>query len=382
MGFVAESLASAEATLSQDEKDLGAAVIDMGGGTCDMILYVGGSVVHTAVLPIGGSHLTHDISVGLRTPASEAEEIKRKYGCAMTSLVQSGESLEVPSVGGRNPRTVSRLTLAEVIEPRIEEMMHLLNNEISKSGYKDLLGSGIVLTGGASQLEGLVELGEFIFEMPVRRGSPINTSGLKEVVRSPTLATGVGLIRFGANQGSASGEAKTSLIQQFRRKVSDFLDVHFNGGNMFEIEDAEGTGANIKVIGIGGGGSNAVTTMMASGMSGVQFIVANTDRQALEASAAPVKIQLGRELTKGLGAGANPEIGKRAAIESYNDIAEKLEGADMVFVTAGMGAAPGLAGLQCCKNRSGTRCPHSGSRDSPLYFRGEEKKKARRPGLS
>jgi cell division protein FtsA len=226
-GLVSEALASAEATLSQDEKDLGVAVIDMGGGTCDMVIYVGGSVVHTAVLPIGGSHLTHDISVGLRTPANEAEEIKRKFGCAMASLIQSGETMEVPSVGGRNPRTLSRLTLAEVIEPRIEETMHLLNNEIFKSGYKDLLGSGVVLTGGGSLLEGIAELSEFIFEMPVRRGIPLNTSGLREVVQSPALATAVGLLKFGAANQAKANVAEVSMLNKFFGKVTTFLDGAF-----------------------------------------------------------------------------------------------------------------------------------------------------------
>jgi cell division protein FtsA len=224
---VAESLASAEAILSQDEKDLGVAVIDMGGGTCDMVIYVGGAVVHTAVLPIGGAHLTHDISVGLRTPAAEAEEIKRKYGCAMASLISGGETIDVPSVGGRNPRTLSRLTLAEVIEPRIEETLHLLNNEISKSGYRELLGSGVVLSGGGSLLEGVVELGEFIFEMPVRRGIPVNTSGLKEVVQSPALATAVGLVKFGASKRSKAISVEHGLIDRIKSKFTTFLDGAF-----------------------------------------------------------------------------------------------------------------------------------------------------------
>jgi cell division protein FtsA len=226
-GLVAESLASAEAILSQDEKDLGVAVIDMGGGTCDMVIYVGGAVVHTAVLPIGGAHLTHDISVGLRTPAAEAEEIKRKYGCAMASLISGGETIDVPSVGGRNPRTLSRLTLAEVIEPRIEETLHLLNNEISKSGYRELLGSGVVLSGGGSLLEGVVELGEFIFEMPVRRGIPVNTSGLKEVVQSPALATAVGLVKFGASKRSKAISVEHGLIDRIKSKFTTFLDGAF-----------------------------------------------------------------------------------------------------------------------------------------------------------
>ena len=225
---VLESLASAEAVLSGDEKDLGVAVIDMGGGTSDLIIYVGGAVVYTSVLPIGGTHLTHDISVGLRTPQAEAEEIKKKYGCAMTSLIQKGEIIEVAGVGGRNPRTVSRVTLSEVIEPRVEETLHLLNNEIIKSGYRDVLGSGVVLTGGASLLEGIVELGEFIFEMPVRRGTPLRTSGLTEVVHSPALTTAVGLVTFGSEHGSKSAVNRSgSFIDLVKARVAEFLDGAF-----------------------------------------------------------------------------------------------------------------------------------------------------------
>ncbi len=227
-GLAMESLASAEACLSQDEKDLGVAVVDMGGGTCDIIIYVNGSVVHTAVLPVGGTHLTHDISVGLRTPASAAEEIKKKYGCAMTSLIDGNETIEVPSVGGRNPRTLSRATLTEVIEPRIEETLHLINNEILKSGYHDLIGSGIVLTGGACLLEGVIELGEFIFETPVRRGIPLNTAGLTEVVRSPAFTTGVGLVKYGSENAIKAKKLRpNTMVEKLKTRVSDFLDGAF-----------------------------------------------------------------------------------------------------------------------------------------------------------
>ena len=227
-GLVLESLASAEACLSQDEKELGCALIDMGGGTCDVIVYVNGSVVYTGVLPIGGMHLTHDISVGLRTPAAEAEIIKKKHGCAMTSLVDNQDVIEVPSVGGRNPRMISRSTLTEVIEPRIEEILHLINNEILKSGYQNLIGSGVVITGGASLLEGIVELGEFIFEMPVRRGLVVNTSGLAEVVQSPAWTTAVGLVRYGAAHGAHAAQMKSaSFIGKIKTRVSGFLDGAF-----------------------------------------------------------------------------------------------------------------------------------------------------------
>lgn len=227
-GLVLESLAAAEATLSQDEKDLGVAVIDMGGGTCDIIIYVGGHVRHTSVLPIGGAHLTQDISVGLRTPIQEAEEIKKKYGCAMTSLVDGGEVIEVPSVGGRKPRIVSRTTLAEVIEPRCEETLHLIHNEILKSGFHELIGAGVVLSGGASLLEGIVELGEFIFEMPVRRGVALGTTGLKEVVQSPAYSTAVGLVKYGSeNMKEAISSKAASFVDRLKTHVSDFLDGAF-----------------------------------------------------------------------------------------------------------------------------------------------------------
>jgi cell division protein FtsA len=229
-GLVLESLASAEACLSQDEKELGCALIDMGGGTCDVIVFVNGSVVHTGVLPIGGSHLTHDISVGLRTPASEAENIKKKFGCAMTSLVEQQDVIEVPSVGGRNPRTISRSTLTEVIEPRIEEILNLINNEILKSGYQNMIGSGVVLTGGACLLEGIVELGEFIFEMPVRRGLVVNTSGLTEVAQSPAWTTAVGLVRYGAahmNQAQQMKYSTGTFMSKIKTRISGFLDGAF-----------------------------------------------------------------------------------------------------------------------------------------------------------
>ncbi len=200
-GRALDPWAAAEAVLSQDEKDLGVAVVDLGASQCDIIMYINGAVRHTAVVPVGGSHLTQDISIGLRTPAMQAEEIKKKYGSAMTSLVSGSELIDVPSVGGRAARTVSRVTLAEVIEPRAEETLYLIQNEIIKSGHRELLGAGVVLTGGGSCLEGLAELGEFIFEMPVRRGFALNTSGLKEVVNSPVFATAMGLVKYGAESG-------------------------------------------------------------------------------------------------------------------------------------------------------------------------------------
>ncbi len=195
--IVLEQLASAEAVLSQEEKDLGVALIDVGGGTTDLAIFSGGSLVHTSVISIGGNHLTNDIAVGLRTPAAEAEKIKQKYGCALSSLTQKEETIEVPSVGGRADRILSRQILAEIIEPRVEEIFSLVRQEVINSGYSDLIASGIVLTGGSTLLEGMPELAEQVFNLPVRQGQPENIGGLVEVVRSPIYSTGVGLVFHG-----------------------------------------------------------------------------------------------------------------------------------------------------------------------------------------
>jgi len=196
--IVLEQLASSEAVLAADEKELGVALVDIGGGTTDIAIYVDGAIKHTSVLSLGGNHLTNDIAVGLRTPMAEAEKIKQAYGCCLTSMVGKNETIEVPSVGGREPRVLSRQLLAEILEPRVEEIFTLVNREIVKSGYEDLIASGIVLTGGTSILAGMPELAEQIFNLPVRRGSPREIGGLIDVVNSPVYATGVGLVKYGS----------------------------------------------------------------------------------------------------------------------------------------------------------------------------------------
>jgi len=196
--IVLEQLASAEAVLSTDEKDLGVALLDIGGGTTDIAIFVDGAIKHTAVLSLGGNHLTNDIAVGLRTPTAEAEKIKRKYGCCLTSMVGKDETIEVPSVGGREPRVLSRQLLAEILEPRVEEIFTLVNREIIKSGFEDVIASGVVITGGTSILPGMPELAEQIFNLPVRRGVPREIGGLTDVVNSPVYATGVGLVKYGS----------------------------------------------------------------------------------------------------------------------------------------------------------------------------------------
>jgi cell division protein FtsA len=212
--IILEQLASSIAVLTEDEKELGVCLVDIGGGTTDICVFTDGAIRHTAVIPIAGDQVTNDIAVALRTPMQHAEEIKKQYGCALTQLAHDDETIEVPSVGDRAPRTLARQTLAEVIEPRIEELYTLIGAELRRSGFEDLVGSGIVLTGGSSKLQGMVELAEEVFHMPVRLGVPHNISGLTGVVENPMYATGVGLVQFGAMQreGSSFTKQKTGSI--------------------------------------------------------------------------------------------------------------------------------------------------------------------------
>ncbi|MEE8343168.1 MAG: cell division protein FtsA [Gammaproteobacteria bacterium] len=195
--IILEQLASSYAVLTEDEKELGICLVDIGGGTTDIAVFTEGSIRHTAVIPIAGDQVTNDIAVALRTPTQNAEEIKIKYACALTQLASADETIEVPSVGDRPPRRLARHTLAEVVEPRYEELMGLVQAELRRSGFEDLTAAGMVITGGSSKMEGVVDLAEEIFHMPVRLGIPQYVSGLVDVVRNPIYATGVGLLLFG-----------------------------------------------------------------------------------------------------------------------------------------------------------------------------------------
>lgn len=199
--IILEQLASSIAVLSDDEKELGVCLVDIGGGTTDICVFTDGAIRHTAVIPIAGDQVTNDIAVALRTPMQHAEEIKKQYGCALSALPSAEETIEVPSVGERPPRKLARQTLAEVIEPRVEELFSLIAAELRRSGFEDLVGSGVVLTGGSSKLQGMVELAEEVFHMPVRLGVPHGVTGLSGVVENPMYATGVGLVLFGARHG-------------------------------------------------------------------------------------------------------------------------------------------------------------------------------------
>ncbi len=198
--LVLQPLASAIAVLSQDEKDLGVCLVDIGGGTTDIAVFTGGAIRHTAVIPIAGDQITNDIAMALRTPTKDAEDIKMAHGCALRQLASVNDVIEVPGVGDREPRQMSRQTLAEVIEPRVEELYSLIQRELRASGFEELLSSGIVLTGGSAAMQGMVELGEEVFHMPVRLGVPTYSGGLAEVVRNPRFSTGVGLLVSGLEQ--------------------------------------------------------------------------------------------------------------------------------------------------------------------------------------
>ena len=198
--LILQPLASAMAILSEDEKDLGVCLVDIGGGTSDIAVFTQGAIRHTAVIPIAGDQITNDIAMALRTPTKEAEEIKRRYGCALRELADPQEMVEVPGVGERSSKKMSRQTLAEVIEPRVEELYSLVQAELRRSGFEELLSSGIVITGGSAAMQGMVELGEEVFHMPVRLGLPSYAGGLSEVIRNPRYSTGVGLLLAGLSQ--------------------------------------------------------------------------------------------------------------------------------------------------------------------------------------
>jgi cell division protein FtsA len=198
--IILEQLASSYAVLTDDEKELGVCMVDIGGGTTDIAVFTEGAIRHTGVIPIAGDQVTNDIAMALRTPTDNADEIKIKYACALTQLASPGEMIKVPGVGDRPARELSRQALAEVVEPRYDELFTLVKAELQRSGYENLMAAGIVLTGGTSKMEGVIELAEEIFHMPVRLGMPQGVRGLADIVRNPIYSTGVGLLLYGIKQ--------------------------------------------------------------------------------------------------------------------------------------------------------------------------------------
>jgi cell division protein FtsA len=224
--IVLEPLASAEAVLLADEKELGVVLVDIGGGTTDVALYREGAVWHTAILPLGGDHISNDIAVGLRTPAADAEDLKRRHGCALTALVAAEETIDVPSVGGRKARQLSRQILSEIIQPRVEEIFTLVARDLAKAGFRDAAPAGVVVTGGTSILEGVPEVAERVFDLPVRRGIPDVGGSLGESLKSPVYATGVGLALWGLAQqtsglGTVAGDR--GVMSRLGRRLSGWF---------------------------------------------------------------------------------------------------------------------------------------------------------------
>lgn len=203
--IILEQLASSYAVLTEDEKELGVCVVDVGGGTTDIAVFKDGAIRHTSVIPIAGDQVTNDIAMALRTPTQNAEDIKIKYACALAKLTGPDETIKVPGVGDREPRDLSRQALAEVVEPRYDELFTLVQSELRRSGYENLIAAGIVLTGGTSKMEGVVELAEEIFHMPVRLGAPQNVGGLTDIVNNPIYSTGVGLLMYAVKQHQEGG---------------------------------------------------------------------------------------------------------------------------------------------------------------------------------
>jgi len=227
--IILEQLASCESVLTNDEKELGVCLVDIGGGTTDIAVYSEGAVRHTAVIPVAGDQVTNDIAIALRTPTHSAEELKKRYACALRQLAAAEESIEVQTVGDRPPRKLSRQTLAEVVEPRIEELFELIKVDLRRNGFDHLIRSGVVLTGGSSKMEGMIDLAEEIFHLPVRLGMPKYLGGLSEVVKNPIYSTGVGLVQFGhANQSGPKQKARTeSRASAMWKKIKHWFQGNF-----------------------------------------------------------------------------------------------------------------------------------------------------------
>jgi cell division protein FtsA len=229
--IVLQQLASSYAALTDDEKELGVALVDVGGGTTDIAIFVQGSIWHTSVLALGGNHITNDMAVGLRTPTTEAEKIKKKAGCALTSMVTGDETVEVPSVGGRDARVISRHVMAEIIEPRAEEIFALAKREIQKSGFEEMIASGVVISGGTVILEGMPELAEQVFDLPVRRGAPREIGGLVDIINSPIYTTGTGLVLYGMKHQEPGRFGKVSsddrLFGRVFKRMKDWFQEFF-----------------------------------------------------------------------------------------------------------------------------------------------------------
>ena len=215
--------------LTEDEKELGVCLVDIGGGTTDIAVFSNGALRHTAVIPIAGDQVTNDIAVSMRTPTQYAEEIKIRYACALSQLANPDETIEVPSVGDRPPRRLARQTLAEIVEPRYEELFNLIRDELRRSGFEEAIAAGIVLTGGSAKMEGAVLLAEEVFHVPVRLGFPQGITGLPDVVNNPIHATGVGLLLYARALYEQDGPSRATggSVRSFFDRLKDWFKGYF-----------------------------------------------------------------------------------------------------------------------------------------------------------
>ena len=226
--IILEQLASSYSVLTEDERELGVCLVDIGGGTSDIAVFTDGAIRHTGVIPIAGDQVTNDIAMALRTPTENADDIKIKYACALTQLASSEETIKVPSVGDRASRELSRQALAEVVEPRYDELFNLVQAELRRSGFENLLAAGVVLTGGTSKMEGVIELAEEIFHAPVRLGTPHSVTGLSDIVENPIYSTGVGLLQYGVKQQQEEDPSlNRDTEKQIVGKMKNWFQGHF-----------------------------------------------------------------------------------------------------------------------------------------------------------
>ncbi len=221
--IILQPLASSKAVLTPEEKEIGVALIDFGGGTTDLAIFNGKSIKHTSVLPLGGHNLTNDIAIGLRTTHNQAEKIKKKYGCGLRSLIDGDEVVEVKSVGGGKSRTISKKILGEILEPRVEEIFSLIYDDLVRAGFKDLIPAGVVVTGGSSLLPGVIEMAEQVFNLPARRGYPQHVGGLTDVIKDPAYATAVGLVLYGADKQDTEPIRKDLFFSRFFEKLKQWF---------------------------------------------------------------------------------------------------------------------------------------------------------------
>ena len=341
-----------------EDRARGVALVDIGAHSTEIVVYDGDAMLRASSIPVSGDFFTSDVAFGMTVSFEDAEALKREYGCAILGLTSDNSLIEVPSPEGRAPREAPRRLLNDILEARAEELFLYVRNELARVGMDQQLLEGIILTGGGAMLNGMCDMAERVVNCPARNGLPQGIAGWPDEINDAGWCVAAGLpctqqsSRHVGSGRNLSRDLWDWCCDNGSNRRSTWRTTNRQRVLRFEIQEDEVLlGTRIKVIGVGGGGGNAVARMMNEGLTGVEFHVLNTDLQALQASPVPNKLAIGRKVTNGLGAGADPSIGRLAALEDTERIIELLEGADMVFVTAGLGggtgtgAAPVIASL-------------------------------------